>query len=333
MIVAERKVFCENCRADVEYTVEEKDLIGKIRGEEYHYVGKEARCIHCNSAVDVDDISAENLKSLYDVYRKTHGIVSLEKIQAIPDKYAIGKRPLSILLGWGEHTFTRYYYGDMPTRQYSEILMRLFDDPSYYLEILETNKERLTSEQSYLKSRKAVDQLIKKEMESGEKIDYVVGYVLNQCEDITPLALQKTLYYVQGFFYAFFGRFMFPDDCQAWAHGPVYRNIYARYADYRFDPISRVEAFDSSVFSTQEKAVLDSVIKNICCYSGKTLETFTHNESPWLDTRGDIPSGAPSEKIIEKNMIVDYFLLIKKKYEMNTPQDIRFYTKEMFANL
>lgn len=329
----ERTVFCEECRDDVAYNIEEKEMVGTIRGVEYHYVGKEAKCANCGAYVDVEEISMTNLKALYDVYRKANGIVSLEKIQAIPEHYAIGKRPLSTLLGWGEHTFTRYADGDIPTRQYSETLNRLFDDPAYYLSILEENKDRLASQQTYEKSRKAVEALIGSNMMPGEKIDTIIAYLLNQCEDITPLALQKSLYYIQGFFYAFYGRFLFAKDCEAWAHGPVYRDIYARYADYHFDPISKVESFDSSIFTTQEKAILDSVIRHICCYSGKILEAFTHNESPWINTRGDLPDGAASDKIIDKQMIGNYFIKIKEQYGMNSPRDIQLYTKDMFANL
>jgi len=329
----ERTVFCEECRDDVAYNVEEKEMVGTIRGVEYHYVGREAKCANCGAYVDVEEISMTNLKALYDVYRQENGIVSLEKIRAIPERYAIGKRPLSTLLGWGEHTFTRYADGDIPTRQYSETLNQLFDDPAYYLNILEENKDRLASQQTYEKSRKAVEALIAKNMMLGEKIDAVIAYLLNQCEDITPLALQKSLYYIQGFFYAFYGRFLFAKDCEAWAHGPVYRDIYARYADYHFDPISKVKSFNSSIFTTQEKAILDSVIRNICCYSGKILEAFTHNESPWINTRGDLPDGAASDKIIDRQMIGNYFIKIKEQYGMNSPRDIQLYTKDMFANL
>ncbi len=328
----ERKVFCEECRDDVEYIIEEKEMVGTIRGVDYHYIGKQAKCANCGAYIDVEEISEFNLKALYDVYRKENGIVSLEKIQSIPKRYAIGKRPLSILLGWGEHTFTRYADGDIPTRQYSEILNRLFNEPTYYLNILEENKERLNSKQTYEKSLKAVRTLINNE-KSSEKINEVIAYLLNQCEDITPLALQKSLYYIQGFYYAFYGNFIFKEDCEAWSHGPVYRDIYSRYANYHFDPILKVDSFDSSIFTTQEKAILDSVIRNICCYSGKVLEIFTHNESPWINTRGELSDGAISIKIIDKQIIGDYFIKIKEKYNMNSPRDIGLYAKDMFANL
>ena len=71
----ERTVFCEECRNDVEYIVEEKEMVGTIRGTQYHYVGKEAKCAECGAYVDVEEISEANLKALYDVYRQENGIV------------------------------------------------------------------------------------------------------------------------------------------------------------------------------------------------------------------------------------------------------------------
>lgn len=332
-MIKENTVFCEECMEDVKYTVKEKEMSGTIRGTLYSYFGKEAKCALCGADVYVELISEENLKALYDVYRKKNYIISLEKIREIPKRYAIGKRPLSVLLGWGEQTYTRYVDGDIPIRQYSDILNRLYDDPNYYLSILKENKDRLGSNHTYKKSLKVAESLIVYNNDIGEKIKDVSEYILNQCGDITPLALQKSLYYIQGFFYAFFGRFIFEEDCEAWAHGPVYRKIYDMYADYHFNPISKVDSFDYSIFSAQEKAVIDSVIKNICCYSGKILEMFTHSESPWINTRGNLPEGASSDNVIDKQMIADFFVKIKEKYSMNTPRDIQLYTKDMFINL
>ena len=76
---------------NVEYTVEAKDMVGTIRSTQYRYIGKEAKYIEGGAYVDIEDISEYNLKALYDVYRKEKGIVSLEKIQAISERYAIGK--------------------------------------------------------------------------------------------------------------------------------------------------------------------------------------------------------------------------------------------------
>lgn len=327
------KTFCEECRNDVEYTTASVPMTGTIKGKEYHYTGTEARCADCGSLVFVPEISDDNLRSLYNIFREENGIVSLDVICAIPEKYDIGKRPLSLLLGWGELTFSRYCDGDIPTRQYSDILQRIYNEPQFYSELLEANKANLKSQRTYEKTRRAVDALLSVDTPSNSKINTVIQYLLYQCEDITPLALQKALYYIQGFHFAFYRTFLFPEDCQAWTHGPVYRDIYFRYRDYRFDPIEKTTTFDTSVFSASEKAICDSVINNLCCYSGKILERFTHNEAPWLTTRGDLPDSAPSDRIIEKSVIGAYFDAVKAKYNMVNPRDIKDYAQDMFQQL
>ena len=327
------KTFCEECRNDVEFTTASVPMTGTIKGKEYHYTGTEARCADCGNLVFVPEISDDNLRSLYNVFREENGIVSLDVICAIPEKYDIGKRPLSLLLGWGELTFSRYCDGDIPTRQYSDILQRIYNEPQFYSELLEANKANLKSQRTYEKTRRAVDALLSVDAPSNIKINTVIQYLLYQCEDITPLALQKALYYIQGFHFAFYRTFLFPEDCQAWTHGPVYRDIYFRYRDYRFDPIEKTTTFDTSVFSASEKAICDSVINNLCCYSGKILERFTHNEAPWLTTRGDLPDSAPSDRIIEKSVIGAYFDAVKAKYNMVNPRDIKDYAQDMFHQI
>lgn len=60
------------------------------------------------------------------------------------------------------------------------------------------------------------------------------------------------LYHIRGFYYAFYKTFLFSEECEAWVHGPVYREIYFRYRDYQFDPIEGNDEFDDSVFSSSQ---------------------------------------------------------------------------------
>jgi len=327
----EKMTFCEECRKDVAYSVESVSMKGTLKGEEYSYTGKKTICAECSTEVYVAKIEDENLKALYDVYRQKNSIISLEKILEIPQKYIIGKRPLSLLLGWGEMTFTRYCDGDMPTKQYSDMLQRIYDEPTFYLSLLEENKKNLKSQTAYKKSKRATVELLGGQKTDVSKVDEVIEYLLFKCEDITPLALQKALYYVQGFNYAFMDSFMFTEDCEAWVHGPVYREIYNRYSGYRFDPIECNDEFHVSVFTDAEKAVIDSVIQNFCCYSGKILERFTHTELPWIKTRDNLPTDAHSNRKIRKETIGEYFTAVKQKYNMLTPNDIENYAQVMFS--
>lgn len=329
----EKKVFCQVCRNDVGFSIREKQMKGMIKGEAYFYIGKEAHCKVCGSEIYTPEVKDYNLKVLHDRYREKNGIVPLDVILAIPEKYAIGKRPLSLLLGWGEQTFSRYCDGDMPTKQYSEILQNIYADPLYYAEILESNKGNLKTAASYEKSRKAVDKILGINYSTKSKIELSIKYLLNQCEDITPFALQKALYYIQGFYYAFYKTFLFTEDCEAWIQGPVYRDIYFKYCNDRFDPAGGRDEWDGSAFSSAEKAILDGIIKNVCCFSGKVLEIFTHSEMPWLIARGALPATEASYPVIQKELIGDYFSAVKEKYNMINPKDIKGYTTAMFEQI
>ena len=325
--------FCEQCRNDVTYHEAEIELQNELKGETYKYSGKKAVCNECGCEVYVAEVEDFNLKALYDEYRRNSDIITLENILEISEKYRIGKRPLSLLLGWGEMTFSRYCDGDMPTKQYSDILKRIYNEPSFYNTILESNKEKLKSSTSYEKSKKATDELLGLKSTVLSKMDIVIDYLLYKCEDITPLALQKALYYIQGFYFAFRNEYIFEEDCEAWAHGPVYRDIYQRYRDYRFDPIDICETCNEKDLTIYEKAVIDSVIKNLCCYSGRILEIFTHSEEPWLKTRGDLSVTTASNRTISNNDIGDYFSKVKEMFKMINPVDIELYSTKMFEQM
>jgi len=286
-----------------------------------------ARCTRCGEELDV--YNDENLDLLYDAYREVHEIISLHKIQEIPGKYAIGKRPLSLLLRWGELTFTRYYDGDIPTKQYAEILQRIYDEPAYFLSILENNRQEI-KQSSYTKSKLKAQKLLSMQTADDSRINLVVKYILSECRDITNLALQKCLYYMQGFYRAFYGAFLFEDDCEAWVHGPVYKEIYQRFSGYGFNFIESELSIESTHFSTEEKALIDSVMRHLGCYSGRILEKFTHSETPWLKARGNLSPDEPSVRIIDKELIRDYFDAVKEKYTMLTPADIKSYAMSMF---
>ena len=329
-----KEAFCEHCRKDVVFTEKDELMSAELKGETYNYYGKVAVCKECTNEIFVNEINDYNLHQLYSEFRKQHNIITLENIMDIPEKYNIGKRPLSLLLGWGEQTFSRYYDGDMPTQQYSAILQKIYEEPEYYLSVLESNKDKLKSQSAYEKSKLATQMLLgTQQVSDTAKIDIVVDYLLNKCEDITPLALQKLLYYVQGFYYAFVNQFIFDENCEAWVHGPVFRDVYFKYREYRFDPISVSETPDDLSLTVSEKAIIDSVIKNLSCYSGKVLESFTHAETPWLATRGDLPATVSTDRKIEKKLISDYFTAVKEKNNMLNPSDIGVYSKKMFEQI
>lgn len=330
------KGFCEKCHDMVEYSIREVKKQKEIKGRSIEYTAKEAYCNECGNEIFVSDIRDHNLAALDEAYREKEGLISVPEIQLILDRYNIGKRPLSLLLGWGEGTLTRYLDGDIPTRQYSDTLKRLLDDLEYMKEVLEQNKDRIT-DVAYRRVNDALQNNgmgAKYHIELKEKIDHVAKYLLLNTVEVTPMALQKLLYYSQGFFKAFTEEYLFNNDCEAWIHGPVYRNIYYKYKNHGYNPIEEEDyEYGDIRLTVIEKELLDSVVRCFGCYSGKVLEKMTYSEEPWRITRAGLDDNEGSNRIIEKELIGGYFKKIKSRYGMLNISDIRDYSTDLFCKL
>ena len=149
-----------------------------------------------------------------------------------------------------------------------------------------------------------------------------------------PVFIQKLLYFSQGFHKAFTGEYLFEDDCEAWVHGPVYRNIYDKYKDYGCNPIEEKKLeFENTSLAEDEKKLLDCIVHYFGCYSGKVLEKMTHTEEPWRVARRGLNDWESSERIISKESISTYFAEVKSKYKMLNFTDIKDYTTNLFDKL
>jgi len=322
--------FCERCRDMVEVSVKSGQKEHTIKGRAISYVGKTAYCCNCGEEVFVPEIRDYNLNELDEEYRKAEGLITVEEMEQILLKYDIGKRPLSLLLGWGEGTLTRYIDGDIPTKPYSDTLRRILEDKEYFREELERNKGNIT-DYAYRKSLVTLDAECYLD---GNKLESATKYLLLQTSEITPLALQKLLYYAQGFYFSFTNEYMFEENCEAWVHGPVYRNIYDKYRDYGYHPIGEKDLrYEDANLPKEERELLDHIVLYFGCYSGKVLEIMTHAEEPWRVTRRGLDDQANCNRIIKKEVIAAYFKSVKEKFKMLNFTDIKDYSTNLFDKL
>jgi len=315
------KAFCYECLEDVSFITANEDRFCMVRGAEYPYKRMVARCAHCNE--ELNAFNDENLKLAYDAYRDANNIISLEKIREIPVMFGIGKRVLSTLLGWGALTFSRFYDGDLPTKQYSDVLQKLYDEPWRYMTVLEAGKDAI-SEVAYRKSRLAIQELLSAD---ATPILKVAGYLRGKKKDLSSFRLQKLLYYIQGVSAAFMAEPMFLDPCDACANGPVYRVVLDKYGDDTINP-------NLGNFLTEDECkTVDSVLECFGCFDGDTLALFTHNEAPWIDTRGNLPSDAESDMVIPLDSIKRYFDKVKADYSMTSMSDMSSYVRDLLVRI
>ena len=65
----ESKAFCDICRKDVDYGVENRQMVATLSGKMYSYLGKVAYCNECGLEVYIAKVIDDNLSNLYDKFR------------------------------------------------------------------------------------------------------------------------------------------------------------------------------------------------------------------------------------------------------------------------
>jgi uncharacterized phage-associated protein len=309
--------------------ISDRDERQELKGRVYAFAARFALCPNCGSDIDVPEVEDGNLAALYAVYRAENGIISLEDVRAIPSKYGIGNEPLSCVLGWGKNTFSRYYDGDVPSRQYSDTLKRILSDTDYFHSLLLGGKTRI-SDAAYNKSMEAIDRLTNRGVSTG--ITAVAGRVLSFGYGFTNMKLQKALYYAQAFFMAFYGKPLFDDDCEAWTHGPVYRTVYQRFA-HNGNVIDNKIPYSVGMMPERAERLVEAVAFSAGKYEAWVLRDFTHSELPWIKARGNLPEGASSNRVITKSEIRAYFTRIRNDAHINTVADIDRYFADMASKV
>lgn len=322
--------FCENCGDKTEYNISEKQSNKTVRGIDFSYAEEYALCSVCNEPVFVPEIHDANIDRIETAYRNAAGLILVEEIRNIMEKYDIAANPLSKVMGFGEITIARYLAGQTPSKTNSNKLLEVSTSVTKMEDYLQNAQDSI-SKVAFRKCMQAVNRY-KSFSDNPNKIEFVTQYLINLLE-ITPLALQKLLYISQAFYAVLNqGVFMFDDDCQAWAHGPVYPDVFYKYREYGYNPIdSTKDCFvrPEANLSFKELEVLDQIIKTFGRLSGYILERITHLEDPWKLARGNLKPMERSQNIISKSSIIDYFNRVVIEYDIKTPRDIGKYCDAM----
>ncbi|RII33279.1 DUF4065 domain-containing protein [Clostridium chromiireducens] len=329
--------YCERCMSNKEYKLQRNKKTSVLNNEEISFEAKEAICEACGNEIFVSDICDHNLNVLYEKYKIRHNIISIMEIKNILTKYSISNEELSLLLGWKSYTLKRYLNGDMPLKDHSNVLKKIYESIDYYSIVLQTNRDKLDVI-SYSKSRQTVRNLLNAEI-IEVKMEAVIKYILIRGEDFTDLTLQKLLYFVQSFYYMFTNTFIFEEDCKAAIDGPVYASIRERYRIFGYKEVHRgILSNDKLTLDDFERNIVESVIKFYGCYSGKIIKQMTQNEAPWILSRTKNTCSTDLDEedfgiIIDKSLISEYVISVKEKYNILNLLDIQKYSTDLFNKI
>ena len=328
----ERKDFCTECRRETSYTLKKIKINQTIREKKYTFEITAAFCNECGGEMGIPGLMDYNMKEIDEQYRKAEEVITVEDIERLMKLYNIGKAPLSLALGFGEVTITRYLAGQVPSKEYSDIMLHALASASYMKELLDQNREKI-GETAYKKAYTAATQLENLYVAVPVELLAVIAYIFSALHEVTPLTLQKLLYYMQGNSAAIYDKPLFDAPCEAWVHGPVYRNVYNLFRDFKYNPIDDdrfVPLKESALPLTPEaKEVVDRVLDTFGMYSGKVLESITHKEAPWLDARRGFLPDETSHAEISLDAMKAYFKKVDEKYNIRTEDGLREYISKM----
>lgn len=260
----------------------------------------------------------------FDQDRSVSLSADIEKLMAL---YHLGKGPLSVVLGFGEVTIARYLAGQAPSPSYEKIIQKALASPEFMKEKLQENGAKI-SQAAYRKAMKACEDL-QGIVTISPPLMQAIAILFDQLYEVTPLSLQKLLYFAQAIHLARNGKPLFEEDMQAWVHGPVIAQVYELFKDFKYNPIEddRFVLIESAegILDEEARKNLELVASSFGRYSGKVLEQITHREQPWKEARKGLSSQEPSERIMPKEKMEAYFREMIYRYGLRDPKEVQEY--------
>ncbi len=157
--------------------------------------------------------------------------------------------------------------------------------------------------------------------------------LLSKGLSVSPLKLQKILYYTQSWYMVFFGRnnTLFKCQPEAWVNGPVYPVIFQEYKNKVDGMCDHLHASDFDCdedkladeakklamqmnLSKEEIEFLDSVVTLYGSKSQNQLIFMTHSEQPWVEQREGLSPFDYSNREISLETMYNYY---KARYDKN----------------
>lgn len=289
-------------------------------------VDYEATYLFCELAEELymdEQQMQDNDIRLKDAYRKKEGLLTSSDIIGIRAKYGISQSDLCKLLGWGGKTITRYESHQVQDKAHDTILKKIGQDPEWFLSLLDSAKDNLSSE-SYRKYFKAATILYEKDQDvylrkaieasyakfhgnymvhgntelSLDKVVDVIRYFASSINvtSLYKVKLMKLMWYADALAYKIRGSAITGLVYQALPMGavPVGHNFIIDLNDVPCEEVDMGEtnAYHFSLvgeltfptLSKEEKDILDVVIEKLGKMSKNDIVNFMHKEKAYVET-------------------------------------------------
>jgi uncharacterized phage-associated protein/DNA-binding phage protein len=135
----------------------------------------------------------------------------------------------------------------------------------------------------------------------------------------TFMKLQKIVYYSQVESLAHYHRPLFKEKIEAWAAGPVVRELYEKHKGLRH--LNSIDLGNSENLTTEHKVCIQWSVEKYGNMDGDTLSHLTHIEQPWKKARTGFADGAPSSSEITLESMREYYSQIPDYSELDEAEE------------
>ncbi len=133
----------------------------------------------------------------------------------------------------------------------------------------------------------------------------VAAYILRQKGLMPAMKLHKLLYYCQAWSLIWEDKPIFQEVIEAWANGPIVRELYARHRG--MFTIPNWPDGDAVALVENEASTIDAVLKFYGDRSSQWLSDLVHREDPWHDARAGLAPGERGSKEITHAAMAEYY--------------------------
>ena len=114
--------------------------------------------------------------------------------------------------------------------------------------------------------------------------NYVIQKSVADKRPLTPLQLNKIIYFCHGWMLGIFTRPLYWQYVEAWRLGPVVPDVYHSLKHFGGEPVSTLVHAPTREpdYTSQERSVINRIFDHYSRFSGTQLSTMTHEGgTPW----------------------------------------------------
>ena len=153
-VLRKEKKLCLSCMQEHPIDIVKVEEHEMFRGVKVRFHSIYEYCPYTDEYSETEEMIRANGLAVKDAYRKELSLLTSDEIKKKREKYCISQKDFSEVLNWGAATITRYENHQIQDRAHDDILRKINEDPSWFIEMLKRAEGKISPKKyaEYLKN-------------------------------------------------------------------------------------------------------------------------------------------------------------------------------------